>query len=75
MPGRQRRGGRPAPDRKEAVLRQSRTLNPHPGDVTEERFVGGGFFDACDMVQVKYEMVRTTRQDGASVTAAAATAW
>ncbi len=72
MPGRQRRGGKPAPDRKEAALRQSRTLNPRPGDVTEERFAAGGFFDARDMVQVKYEMVRTTREDGASVTAAAA---
>jgi len=74
MPGRQRRGGKPAPDRKEAALRQSRTLNPRPGDVTEARFAIGGFFDARDMVQVKYEMVRTTREDGASVTAAAAAA-
>jgi len=72
MPGRQRRGGKPAPDRKEAALRQSRTLNLRPGDVTEGRFAAGGFFDARDMVQVKYEMVRTTREDGASVTAAAA---
>ena len=27
------------------------------------------------MVQVKYEMVRTTREDGASITAAAAAFW
>ena len=38
-----------------------------PGGVTDERFAAGGFFDARDMVQVKYEMVRTTREDGLSV--------
>jgi transposase len=69
-----KRNGAPRPDRKEETLRESRTLNPHPGDVTDERFAGGGFFDARDMVQVKYEMVRKNRADGASVTAAAATA-
>jgi transposase len=72
MPGRQRRGGKAQPDRKEAALRESRTLNPRPREVTDERFAVGGFFDARDMVQVKYEMVRKTREDDASVTAAAA---
>jgi len=72
VPGEQPRDAGPAPDRKEQALRRSRTLNPRPGDVTGERFAAGGFFDARDMVQVKYEMVRTTREDGASVTAAAA---
>ena len=72
VPGKQPRDARPAPDRKEQALRRSRTLNPRPGEVSDERFAAGGFFDARDMVQVKYEMVRTTRQDGASVTAAAA---
>lgn len=73
MPGTDGRGAKPPRrDRKEAALRQSRTLNPRPHDVTDERFAAGGFFDARDMVQVKYEMVRTTRHDSASVTAAAA---
>lgn len=72
MPGKQPRDARPTPDRKEQALRRSRTLNPRPGDVTEERFAADGYFDARDMVQVKYEMVRTAREDGASVTAAAA---
>jgi hypothetical protein len=71
VPGKQPRDARP-PDRKELALRRSRTLNPRPGGVSDERFAAGGFFDARDMVQVKYEMVRTTREDGASVTAAAA---
>jgi transposase len=76
MPGRQKRDGgqgRPA-DRKEDALRRSGTLNPRPGDVTGARFASAGFFDSRDMVQVKYEMVRGTREDGASVTAAASAA-
>ena len=72
VPGKQPRDARPATDRKEQALRRSRTLNSRPGGVTDERFAVGGFFDARDMVQVKYEMVRTTREDGASITAAAA---
>jgi transposase len=76
MPGKQQPEGgqgRPA-DRKEDALRKSGTLNPRPGDVTGARFAPGGFFDSRDMVQVKYEMVRGTRQDGESVTAAASAA-
>jgi transposase len=61
-----------AADAKETALRRSRTLNPRPQDVTDEAFTSGEFFDARDMVQVKYEMVRRHREDGASVTAAAA---
>jgi transposase len=76
MTGKQDRGkqgaGKPPRDRKASALRASRTLNPRPEAVSDERFSAGGFFDARDMVQVKYEMVRTTREDGASVTAAAA---
>ena len=72
MPGKQPRDARPAPDRKEQALRRSRTLNSRPGDVADERFAAGGFFDARDMVQVKYEMVRKVRAEGAPVTTAAA---
>ena len=73
MPGSSNGRGRARrPDRKEAALRESRTLNPRPHEVTDERFAGGGFFDARDMAQVKYEMVRKSRAGGASVTAAAA---
>jgi len=69
--GRQRNSAR-QPDRKEAALRESRTLNPRPQDVGDERFAGGGFFDARDIAQVKYEMVRKNRAGEASVTASAA---
>jgi transposase len=34
-------------------------------------FQDNDFFDACDLVQVKYEMLRRVRVDGWSVTAAA----
>src|ERR1700692_3585286 len=59
-------------DPKVTALRESRCLNPHPGQVKDEAFLAGDFFDARDMVQVKYEMVRRVSVDGAPVTAAAA---
>jgi transposase len=59
-------------DPKVTALRESRCLNPHPEQVTDEAFGAEDFFDARDMVQVKYEMVRRVRVDGAPVTAAAA---
>jgi transposase len=59
-------------DPKTAALREARCLNPHPEEVTDEAFVSQEFFDARDVVQVKYEMVRRVRVDGDSVTAAAA---
>lgn len=68
----QDRGDDRAPDAKETALRRSRTLNPRPQDVTDPAFASGEFFDARDMVQVKYEMVRRHRKGDASVTDAAA---
>src|SRR5271157_5733021 len=62
----------PTEDPKVTALRESRCLNPHPGQVTDEAFLAGDFFDARDAVQVKYEMVRRVRVDGAPVTATAA---
>src|SRR6266496_6205986 len=59
-------------DPKVTALRESRCLNPHPDQVTDEAFLAGEFFDARDAVQVKYEMVRRVTVDGAPVTAAAA---
>jgi len=61
-----------AGDPKVTALRESRCLNPHPGQVTDPGFLAGGFFDARDAVQVKYEMVRRVGVDGEPVTAAAA---
>ena len=59
-------------DAKEAALAESRTLNPRPEAVRDEQFASSEFFDARDLVQVKYEMVRRVRVDGTPVTAAAA---
>ena len=60
-------------DPKEAALREARSLNPRPDAVVDEAFTGGPeFFDARDLVQVKYEMVRRVRAGGQPVTRAAA---
>ena len=60
-------------DPKEQALRAARCLNPRPEAVTDEAFAAGPeFFDARDLVQVKYEMVRRARAGGQPVTAAAA---
>jgi transposase len=60
-------------DPKEMALREARSLNPRPEAVTDEAFAAGPeFFDARDLVQVKYEMVRRVRAEGRPVTAAAA---
>jgi transposase len=65
-----RRG--PSEDPKVSALRACRCLHPHPEQVTDPVFAGEEFFDARDVVQVKYEMVRRVQVEGASVTAAAA---
>ena len=65
-----RREGRSDP--KEAALAQARCLYPHPEQVRDPAFLASEFFDARDVVQVKYEMVRQVKADGAPVTAAAA---
>ena len=65
-----RQQGRPDP--KEAALAATRCLNPHPEQVTDPAFLASESFDARDAVQVKYEMVRKVKADGAPVTAAAA---
>ena len=64
-----RQGG---PDPKEAALAGARCLNPHPEQVTDPEFLASDFFDARDVVQVKYEMVRKVKAEEAPVTTAAA---
>jgi transposase len=62
--------GRASDDKGEELAR-SRTLNPHPEAVTDAAFGASEFFDARDVVQVKYEMVRRVEAEGASVSSAA----
>ena len=60
-------------DDKRAALRRDRALNPEPQAVTDPVFRSGNpFFDARDLVQVKYEMLRRVRQEGQQVTRSAA---
>lgn len=59
-------------DPKVQALRAERSLNPRPETVRDERFADSEFLDARDLVQVKYEMVRRVRVDGATVSGSAA---
>lgn len=59
-------------DPKLEALRQQGVLNPRPGEVTDELFIEDSFFDARDLVQVKYEMLRRVQAEGKSVSPAAA---
>jgi hypothetical protein len=60
------------PDPKDLALRQQGSLNPHPDHVTDELFRTNDFFDARDLVQVKYEMLRRVQNDGQPVSRSAA---
>jgi transposase len=64
--------GRRRADPKAEALRESRTLNPRPDSVADERFSDSEFFDSRDLVQVKYEMVRRVEVDGEPVATTAA---
>lgn len=60
-------------DGKVQSLRAHHALNPHPESVTDEAFQSGNpFFDARDVVQVKYEMLRRAEVDGLPVKRVAA---
>src|SRR5215467_12491639 len=60
-------------DPKTDALRQRASLNPHPERVTDKLFLEHDFFDARDLLQVKYEMVRRVETEGVPVTSAATT--
>ena len=55
------------------ILRQQGTCNRHPEAVRHELFQcqDGAFFDARDLIQVKYEMLRLVAVEKESVTKAA----
>ncbi len=56
------------PDPKTEALRQQGTLHPAPASIVDPRFAGSDFFDARDLVQTRYEMLRRVRTEGHSVT-------
>lgn len=53
-------------------LKDQGVLNLHPERVRAAHFQAGGFFDARDLVQVKYEMLRQAQIEGHSKAQAAA---
>jgi transposase len=60
-------------DDKAAALRRHHALNSRPEVVSDAVFTSGNtFFDARDLVQVKYEMLRRVREDGQAVSHTAA---
>jgi transposase len=61
----------PRSNPKEAALREQGCLNRRPETVRDPLFVGSDFFDAKDVVQVKYEMIRRVQTDGHTVSQAA----
>ncbi|WP_429568910.1 helix-turn-helix domain-containing protein [Paraburkholderia sp. JPY419] len=60
------------PDPKLERLKRLGVLNPHPERVRAPWFQSGDFFDANDLIQVKYEMLRHAHVDGATKAEAAA---
>lgn len=52
-------------------LRRLGMLNPHPQQVQAPWFRSGEFFDPCDLVQTKYEMLRHVQIEGVSKAEAA----
>jgi transposase len=65
--------GKQKPDEKLAALRKYHALNLRPEAVTDPAFAGDNpFFDARDLVQVKYEMLRRVYKDGRPVAHVAA---
>lgn len=68
MPGR----GAARPSRRLEALKAQGTLHPRPQDVTDPLFRESPFFDAHDIVQVKYQMLRRVRLEARRVSEAAA---
>ncbi len=60
------------PDPKKEALQRNGALNPHPEAVRDPLFAGNPFFDPNDLLQVRYEMVRSHKIDGVGVSDAAA---
>src|SRR5260370_9068647 len=57
-------------DTKREALAKDGALNPHPEAIRDALFTGNPFFDAKDLVQVRYEMVRRHRVDGVAISEA-----
>jgi len=58
---------------KKRALAQSGTLNRNADNVVDPKFKNLAFFDPNDIVQVKYEMLRSAHKDGVGVLKASKT--
>jgi transposase len=58
---------RKKPDRKTLELKRTGTLNPRPDSVSDTLFKENPFFDAKDLLQVRYEMLRRHKVEGVSI--------
>ncbi len=58
---------------KRRALDQNNTLNKNAARVVDPKFKNMAFFDPNDIVQVKYEMLRSAQKDGAGVLKASET--
>jgi hypothetical protein len=54
-------------DAKTTELGRSRTLNPHPEAIVDPLFQNNPFFDARDLLQARYEMLRRHRIEGRTI--------
>lgn len=59
-------------DEKQSALERHAALNRHPHRVKDKLFEQDDFFDARDLVQVKYEMLRKVRVEKRAVSDVAA---
>ena len=53
-------------------LRKNGTFNHRADDVSAELFLNSRFFDACDLMQVKYEMLRAVEVEKSDVSSVSA---
>ena len=58
---------------KKETLKQNGTLNKNADKVVDPKFRNIAFFDPNDLLQVKYEMLRSSQKDGAGVLKASKT--
>src|SRR5258708_16020867 len=54
-------------DQKLMELKRTGPLNSHPAAVSDTLFRENPFFDSKDLLQVRYEMLRRHRVEGASI--------
>jgi transposase len=57
--------------RRQKALSAHGAVHPHPDAVTDPLFRESAFFDPNDLVQVKYEMLRSVQKEGRAVVDAA----